>query len=167
MPFKIGPAPIRRTLQYLQKGRLVFKDRVKIFSINFNADGDLHRGARDFVFWHLAQLQYKNPNIQVVVLNEMTPNPFIRCWFEDLKDVVVDIEGKTKDEILNHLIRILGKSDDILAEEEKQKEKKDNPANFGRGCDRHCMCEIPGQVPCPGVVVLPKHMRGKFRNLEE
>lgn len=42
-------------------------------------------------------------------------------------------------------------------------EKKDNPANFGVGCDRACICELPGQIPCPGVVPLPNHMRGKFR----
>lgn len=40
-------------------------------------------------------------------------------------------------------------------------ESKDNPANFGYGCSRHCICEIPGQVPCPGTVPLPDHMRGK------
>ena len=24
------------------------------------------------------------------------------------------------------------------------------------------MCEIPGQVPCPGYATLPEHMRGKM-----
>lgn len=43
------------------------------------------------------------------------------------------------------------------------KEKKDNPANFGYGCDRSCICLIPGQVPCSGVCPLPKHMRGKYK----
>ena len=41
-------------------------------------------------------------------------------------------------------------------------EKKDNPANFGVGCQRGCICEIPNQLPCPGIVPLPNHMRGKF-----
>lgn len=41
-------------------------------------------------------------------------------------------------------------------------ESKDNPANFGYGCSRQCICEIPGQVPCPAIVKLPDHMRGKF-----
>jgi len=35
--------------------------------------------------------------------------------------------------------------------------------NFGYGCGRHCICEIPGQVPCPGTVPLPDHMRGKVK----
>jgi small subunit ribosomal protein S25 len=43
-------------------------------------------------------------------------------------------------------------------------QKKDNPANFGFGCSRQCICEVLGQVPCPGVVPLPKHMRGKYRH---
>lgn len=41
-------------------------------------------------------------------------------------------------------------------------EKKDNPANFGAHCERHCICEIPGQVPCSGTCPLPKTMRGKY-----
>lgn len=53
---------------------------------------------------------------------------------------------------------------DVLEAEEKQKEKKDNPANFGFGCDRHCICEIPGQVPCPGTIPVPKQWRGKHKN---
>jgi len=43
------------------------------------------------------------------------------------------------------------------------REKKDNQANFGYGCERHCICEVPGQVPCPAVVPLPDHMRGKIK----
>ena len=39
----------------------------------------------------------------------------------------------------------------------------DNPANFGRGCRMHCICEAPGQVPCPSLVPLPKNYRGKYR----
>ena len=36
MPFKRGVAPIRRTIKYLESGPLVFKDRVKIMTVNFN-----------------------------------------------------------------------------------------------------------------------------------
>lgn len=49
----------------------------------------------------------------------------------------------------------------LLAAEAKLAEKKDNPANIGIGCDRHCICELPGQLPCPGIVPLPFHMRAK------
>lgn len=51
----------------------------------------------------------------------------------------------------------------MLDIEAKLKEKKDNPANFGYGCDRHCICEIPGQLPCPGTVPVPEQWRGKFK----
>lgn len=43
------------------------------------------------------------------------------------------------------------------------KEKKDNPANFGTLCERNCICEVPGQVPCPGTCPVPKHWRGKYK----
>lgn len=46
MPFMKGPAPIRRTIKYLEAGRLVFKDQVKIFSINYNVHGPHHQGTK-------------------------------------------------------------------------------------------------------------------------
>lgn len=77
--------------------------------------------------------------------------------------MLIDIDSKTNDDIIKHLIEVVGKSKEQLGAEAKAAEKKDNPANFGVGCFRSCMCEIPGQVPCPGVVPLPFHMRGKYK----
>ncbi len=45
MPMK-GRFPIRRTLEYLQKGEVVFKKSVKIMTVNYNTHGDLSEGAR-------------------------------------------------------------------------------------------------------------------------
>lgn len=75
--------------------------------------------------------------------------------------MLIDIDSKSKDEILQHLIRVIGKSKDVLAKEAIAQEKKENPANFGVGCVKSCMCNIFGQVPCPAVVPLPDHMRAK------
>jgi len=49
-----------------------------------------------------------------------------------------------------------------LKQLEVLQQKKENPANFGFGCEKNCICIVPGQVPCPGVVELPYHMRGRF-----
>ncbi|CAD7088318.1 unnamed protein product [Hermetia illucens] len=163
MPFMKGAAPVRRTVKYLTSGKLVLKDRVKIFSVNYNVHGDHHAGARDFVFWHLPQIQYKNPEVQVVTFKNMTPSPFVRCYFDDGKQMLIDVDSRTREEIMEHLIKVVGKSKEQLHSEEVSAEKKDNPANFGYGCDRKCICEIPGQLPCPGVVPLPFHMRGKYK----
>lgn len=73
-----GAAPIRRTVQYLEAGKIVFKDRVQIFSVHYNTLGENHRGTREFVFWHLPQIQFKNPDVQVLTLKNVTPTPFIR-----------------------------------------------------------------------------------------
>jgi len=158
-----GRAPVRRTLKYLESGKLVLKDKIKIFSINYNDIGEHHQGAKSFVFWTLPQLQYKNPSVQVVTFKNMTPSPFIRCYFDDGKQMIIDVDSKTNDEIISHLINVVGKSSEVLSAEAIAAEKKDNPANFGVGCYRSCMCEIPDQVPCPGVVPLPFHMRGKYK----
>ncbi|XP_065363200.1 small ribosomal subunit protein mS25 [Calliphora vicina] len=161
MPFMKGRAPIRRTLEYLSSGKLVLKDKVKIFSVNYNTYGDHHDGARDFVFWNIPQVQYKNPQVQVVTFKNMTPSPFVRCYFEDGRDMLIDVDSKNRLEIEEHLMRVVGKTKEQLHAEARLAESKDNPANFGYGCNRHCICEIPGQVPCPGTVPLPDRMRGK------
>lgn len=81
MPFMKGRSPIRRTIQYLQAGKLVLKDKIKIFSVNYNIHGKHHEGAKAFVFWTIPQLQYKNPDVQVITFRNLTPSPFIRCYF--------------------------------------------------------------------------------------
>lgn len=45
MPMK-GRFPIRRTLEYLQKGEVVFKNSVKVMTVNYNTRGELSEGAR-------------------------------------------------------------------------------------------------------------------------
>ncbi|KOX71749.1 putative 28S ribosomal protein S25, mitochondrial [Melipona quadrifasciata] len=162
MPFMIGRAPIRRTLKYLNAGKIILKDEIQIFSINYNTHGVHHKGAMDFVFWHLSQIQYKNPNVQIITFKNMTPTPFIKCYYENGNTMLIDVDSKSKEEILSHLQKVIGKSLEVQQKEREAKEKKDNPANFGVGCPRSCMCVIPGQVPCPSIVPLPYHMRGKY-----
>nr|SVE74876.1 EOG090X0FQ5 [Daphnia carinata] len=159
MPFMKGPAPIRRTIEYLDRNKLVLKERVKIFSINYNTKGDNHEGARQFVFWHLPQLQFKNPNIQITTFKNLTPSPFIRCYLENGEEVLMDVDFKSKDEIYERVRRIICKSEETL----KAEDKLDNPANFGSKCQKHCICEVPGQLPCPSLVPLPKSWRGKYK----
>nr|CAG4645183.1 EOG090X0FQ5 [Leptodora kindtii] len=163
MPFMKGAAPIRRTLQYLESSNLVLRDRIQIFSVNYNTTGENHEGARQFVFWNLPQLQYKNPAIQVATFKNMTPSPFIQCFLDDGDQILLDIDWKTKEEIIQRVKRITCKTDEILHLEKQTASMTDNPANFGAKCGRHCMCEIPGQVPCPAVVPLPRSWRGKFK----
>lgn len=77
--------------------------------------------------------------------------------------MLIDIDSKERDEVIDHLIKVVGKSATVLDKEAKQ----DNPAHFGVKCDRFCICEVQGQVPCPAVVPVPKHMRGKYKYAKE
>ncbi|OQR66753.1 ribosomal protein mRpS25-like [Tropilaelaps mercedesae] len=177
MPFMRGAAPIRRTLKFLEKGRLVFRDRVKVVSLNFNTLGyrkEAHQGMRDFVFWDLHQVQYKNPSVQIVLLKNMTPSPHIRVWLDDGSEVIFDVDGQTSSQILERLIKTLGKTQEVLQQETLLQEKQDTPANFGRQYGKWCICEVEGQVPCPGIVKLPEvliakiqHKKGLFVKKEE
>ncbi|XP_077455063.1 small ribosomal subunit protein mS25 [Stigmatopora argus] len=164
MPMK-GRFPIRRTLQYLQQGDIILKKRVKIMTVNYNTFGALSDGARKFVFFNIPQIQYKNPWVQIMMFKNMTPSPFLRFYLDDGEQVLVDVEGKDRKSISGHVKTILGKSQAVLEEEERAKMQASNPANFGpkKYCLRECICEVDGQVPCPGNVPLPKEMTGKYR----
>uniref|UniRef100_A0A5F5PPR6 Small ribosomal subunit protein mS25 n=1 Tax=Equus caballus TaxID=9796 RepID=A0A5F5PPR6_HORSE len=81
MPMK-GRFPIRRTLQYLGQGDVVFKDSVKVMTVNYNTHGELGEGARKFVFFNIPQIQYKNPWVQIMMFKNMTPSPFLRFYLE-------------------------------------------------------------------------------------
>uniref|UniRef100_A0A8C1JE94 Small ribosomal subunit protein mS25 n=1 Tax=Cyprinus carpio TaxID=7962 RepID=A0A8C1JE94_CYPCA len=110
MPMK-GRFPIRRTLEFLQKGETVFKKSVQIMTVNYNTHGDLSEGARKFVFFNIPQIQYKNPWVQIMMFKNMTPSPFLRFYLDDGEQVLVDVEGKDHKEITNHVKMILGKSE--------------------------------------------------------
>ncbi|KAK7102505.1 small ribosomal subunit protein mS25-like [Littorina saxatilis] len=161
MPFMKGRAPVRYTLRFLEAGRLVLKDNVSIFALNYNTGQRPSKGAYHFAFWHLPQLQYKNPGVQFLVFKNMTPSPHLKVYFENGKTLLSQLDSQPKDDILQHVKDVFCKSESQLLEETLAREKKSNPANFGHGCLRECMCEIPGQVPCTLWVVPPKELRGK------
>ncbi|KAJ8370887.1 hypothetical protein SKAU_G00109150 [Synaphobranchus kaupii] len=162
MPMK-GRFPIRRTLEYLQKGEIVFKNTVKIMTVNYNTHGELSDGARKFVFFNVPQIQYKNPFVQIMMFKNMTPSPFLKFYLNDGEQVLVDAEGKDNKAITQHVKKIMGKTQEELQAEVRM--VASNPANFGpkKYCLKECMCEVEGQVPCPGLVPLPKEMTGKFK----
>ncbi|KAG8435888.1 hypothetical protein GDO86_007110 [Hymenochirus boettgeri] len=165
MPMK-GKFPIRRTLQYLQSGEIVFKSNVKVMTVNYNTSGKQGEGARKFVYFNIPQIQYKNPWVQIMMFKNMTPSPFLRFYLDSGEQVLVDMDEKNNTDIVQHVKKILGKTDETLKLEEQAKMVKSNPANFGprKYHLRECMCEVEGQVPCPAFVPLPKEMTGKYRN---
>lgn len=81
MPFMKGAEPVRRTLKYLEAGRIHLKDKIRVVSINYNTHSRHHVGARNFIFWTIPQLQYKNPDVQIVTFKNITPTPFIQCYY--------------------------------------------------------------------------------------
>lgn len=49
------------------------------------------------------------------------------------------------------------------SEELQEEEVLEDQSVFGVGAKRWCICEVPGQVPCPGFVPLPKERTGKYQ----
>ncbi|XP_061428790.1 small ribosomal subunit protein mS25 [Lethenteron reissneri] len=166
MPLMKGRAAVRRTLDYLQRGDVIFRSAVKIMAVNYNTSGTRSDGTRKFVFFTVPQIQFKNPWVQIVAFKNVTPSPFLRFYLDTGEQILVDVEDKTNQEITAHVKKLMGKSPEQLAEDERARLVLSNPANFGRNdrYERKCLCEVEGQVPCPAIVPLPKEMRGKYRN---
>lgn len=161
MPLIPGISPIRNTYRFLEAGRLHFKDSVKIFTVHLREKGEESKGLRDFCYWHMDHIQYKNPDVQCLLVKNMTPTPFIRAYLDDGRDVVVDVDSQPMQTIFSRIGTVLAKSQHIMDVESKELKQIENPAYFGKECSRHCMCEVPGQVPCPGIIKMPKHLTGK------
>lgn len=145
-------------------------DPIRVMEVQYHLHGrnyqtreekkqDYFNGLREFYFWELPRIQYKNPNLQIVrILNKM-PTPYIRFWYDDGRDIIIDCFNQSHLDILQRVIEVAGKSKERLELEEtvrKEVEGEDNPALFGYNRERYCACEVPGQHPCPGVIRNPR-----------
>lgn len=153
-----GRAPIRRTLQYLQRGKLLLNNSVRIVTVNYNNRHRASKGLSEFVFWNLPQLQYKNEGVQIVTFKNMTPSPFIMLYLIDGTKILIDADSKTRAEIHDHMLT-------AYCSERTEVYERVKTEMFGKDYIRQCMCEVTGQVPCPGYVELPKELRGKYKKL--
>jgi hypothetical protein len=97
-------------------------------------------------------------------------------WLNDGSDFLIDCDNRDRVSILNQLIRTVGTETSAQDAEAMKKSRRrlvsalpmtdpsvGNPATFGFCRSRYCMCEVPDQVPCPGLCPLPLRMRGKYR----
>ena len=168
MPFKKGPAAWRRTFDYLNKGKLVFREKVKVMSVNYHETAPESEGLRGFVFWHLAQIKYKNPQVQCVQLKNIVPSPYITFYTigaqkgDTIQSVIFNCYKKNQAEILDHCRELYGKTDKEIEQEQQR-----NEANFGDGCSRFCICQVEGQIACPRWKPLPHFMRGKYSYMKK
>lgn len=79
--------------------------------------------------------------------------------------MLLDLFDNTRQEVHERVQKTLGKSKLILAAEIEARRIVANPANFGTGFSRYCICEVPGQIPCPGVVKFPRELcRKNYEN---
>ena len=173
--FMRGAAPWRNTLAYLESGTIIFRPLVRIFTLNYTLDKPESDGLRRFIFWHLAQIQYKNPTIQCVQFKNTTPTPFVSFYLSrlsaenetnsennDYEVVHMDCYKKSSNEIHDSIRRVMGKSELQQRIDSELTARLENPANFGKDCAHYCMCLVYGQMSCPGRKKLPEHLRGKF-----
>ena len=111
-----GRGALRRTMEYLEKGQIILRDNVKIVTFQYNPpykgyNHEHHSGLEKFVFWHLPQLKFKNPDIQMVTFNCITPSPWIRAYLEDDTQILIDCDSRSREEIHDHVKLVLGKTE--------------------------------------------------------
>ncbi|CAK5053572.1 unnamed protein product [Meloidogyne enterolobii] len=164
MPFMRGVMPLRRTYYYMEQGKIIFRNEVKIFTIAYHRmPNEAQKGASDFVYWHWNQLLFKNPEIQFVRQDNISIAPFAIAFLGDGREVPFDLEWMTHQEIGDVLRKTLGKSTLVRKAEELEKMAKCHPADFGENCQRQCICEVQGQHPCTSLIYAPKHISESWR----
>jgi len=154
----------------------IYANLIRKENYDFRRPPDNHTGMREFYFWEIPRLQYQNPDVQVVRFLEMSPLPFLRVWLSDGVDFLIDCDNRDRTSILNQLISTVGTETSAQDADALKKSRMrsvsalpmtdpsiGNPATFGFSRSRYCMCEVPDQVPCPGLCPLPLRMRGKYR----
>ncbi|PAA83298.1 hypothetical protein BOX15_Mlig031831g1, partial [Macrostomum lignano] len=147
---KGGSQAVTFTKAYLQSGSLILRDSVKILAFNYLPNQPVSQGVNDFLRMTLPQLQFKNPSVQMLTMQNLAPTPFIQCYMEaeGRRELLIDCSHRKRQEIQEHVRNILCKTPEEVAEENLRRQVVRNPANFGYNCKRHCICEVFGQVPC-------------------
>ncbi|ELU11605.1 hypothetical protein CAPTEDRAFT_181516 [Capitella teleta] len=170
MPFMRGKGALRRTKEFLEKGEILLNEDIKVLLFGYTPllkKYPHHTGLTRFIFWHLPQLKYKNPKVEMYTFKNMTPTPWIKAFLKDDSHLVIDCDSRSREDIHSHVKKVLGKSEAELLEEIQLEESRfHNPALFGFQFDRQCICEVPGQVPCPGWELFPKEMTGKYKKAQ-
>ncbi|CAH8481687.1 unnamed protein product [Schistosoma turkestanicum] len=156
MPFlKGGRAAVTRTKKYLEAGRILLNDGVKIIVINHIPGAEISHGCDEFIKWYLPPLQFRNPNVQIITFKNMFPTPFIKIYLEKNEEQVLNCAFRKNSDIYDHLHALLGKaapSESSLVNNLTTK----NPSSFGTEFPRQCICEVYGQVPCSSDIGKPK-----------
>jgi len=163
--WNLATTPLVQSTKYLESDPVFLRDAVQVLLAHFNEKQAASIGLKQFCVWSIPQIQYRNPHVQINILKEMTPSPWVQFYLVDPvtqveETVLVDCHGKTREQIHDHLKRILGKTEKMVRREASL--EATNPANFGYECNRWCMCEVDGQVPCPGRELLPPMKRRKY-----
>lgn len=142
-----------KRLEFLSNGKLYLKDSVKTIALSYETRGTPSNGLRQFISQKLPPIQFKNPNVQVVLFKNEAKFPNMKVYYNNGQKVMLDVEGKSAECIYNELSAVAGKTEAQIQRDLRKAEY--NPANFGDSRKgRFCICEVPGQVPCPSKVPL-------------
>ncbi|EDO42540.1 predicted protein [Nematostella vectensis] len=156
-----GKFPFRRTLEFLSAGRVVLKKDVRSVMLSYTHKYE-SKGLRNFIYKDLPQIQYKNNAVQFITAKDRTDFPTVDIFYGDGKKVMVDVENKKAPEILEIFSKVAGATESELQIRRQPKYLgRINPANFGKYGHMYCICEIPGQAPCPSRVPHPEARKTK------
>ncbi|KXJ13963.1 probable 28S ribosomal protein S25, mitochondrial [Exaiptasia diaphana] len=156
-----GRFPFRRTLEFLSAGRVILKKDVRSVMLSYTHKEE-SKGLRNFIYKDLPQIQYKNNGVQFISSRNTSEIPKVDIFFGDGRKVLIDVENKKAPEILDIFEQVAGATESELQIRRQPKYPgRINPANFGKYGHCYCICEKPGQVPCPSRVPRPEARKTK------
>lgn len=139
--------PVCQTTQYLEQG-IVLRDSIKCVTIHYNEKSEGHKAIKQLLDYNFNQIQYKNKDVQMIVIKNVLPNPFMTFFAADGQRFHIDASSKDYFELLHYVQKVAGKPAELIAMENRSVEP--NPANFGEGYQRASLCDVDGQLPRSG-----------------
>uniref|UniRef100_A0A8D2FU77 Uncharacterized protein n=1 Tax=Theropithecus gelada TaxID=9565 RepID=A0A8D2FU77_THEGE len=98
---------------------VVFRELVKVITVNYNTPGQLGEGTRKFQD-PISNKQTNNPWMQIMMFENTIPSPFLQFYLYYEEQVLVDIEIKMNKEIMEHIKKIMGKNEDTRKESRRK-----------------------------------------------
>lgn len=144
--------PVTSTTRFLEEG-IIFRDCVRCITIHYSEydceeKNRAHEATKKLAEVNFNQLQYMNPDVQILVMRNLLPHPFVTFFLEGNERINIESGDRSHIELLRWIQKVVGKPRELIDLETKAVAA--NPANFGVGYARRYLCDIQGQVPKSG-----------------
>jgi len=80
MSIQVRTVIIKAPILFHLQGKIFLRDNVGVMIAGINQNLPNQKGLNDFVYWHWAQLQFNNPDTQLVKIKNLSITPYVQAF---------------------------------------------------------------------------------------